>query len=187
MELLCVCDFCHKLVSHGQPVRGVHHPSQICDKNHKFVTGSARFSVFCVEFSDNFCATQTQKEFWDRSNISTSRERGRVMNFQLDTSLPYHLWDHHKSQHPPPRPAPSTLSLSLVERLLPSPSDESHPRPPAAAIPCSVFAGFSEVIPPSSGSSHGGFAATPRPGRISSHAVTIASSYISVSDYKNSP
>jgi hypothetical protein len=31
------------------------------------VTGLARFSVFCVEFSDNFCATQTQKEFWDRS------------------------------------------------------------------------------------------------------------------------
>ena len=53
------------LVSHGQPVRGVHHPSQICDENHKFVTGLARFSVFCVEFSDNLCATQTQKEFWD--------------------------------------------------------------------------------------------------------------------------
>ena len=67
VELLCVCDFCHKLVSHGQPVRGVHHPSQICDKNHKFVTSLARFSVFCVEFSDNFCATKTQKEFWDRS------------------------------------------------------------------------------------------------------------------------
>jgi len=54
-------------VSHGQPVRGVHHPSQICDENHKFDTSLARLSVFCVEFSDNFCATQTQKEFWDRS------------------------------------------------------------------------------------------------------------------------
>ena len=62
--------FVTKLVSHGQPVRGVHHPSQICDKNHKFVTSLARFSVFCVEFSDNFCVTQTQKEFWDRSNIT---------------------------------------------------------------------------------------------------------------------
>jgi hypothetical protein len=48
-------------------VTPIHHPSQICDENHKFVTGLARFSVFCVEFSDNFCATQTQKEFWDRS------------------------------------------------------------------------------------------------------------------------
>ena len=33
--------FVTKLVSHGQPVRGVHHPSQICDENHKFVTGLA--------------------------------------------------------------------------------------------------------------------------------------------------
>ena len=64
---LCVCDFCHKLVSHGQPCRGVHQDAPICDKNHKFATSLARFSVFCVEFSDNFCATQTQKEFWDRS------------------------------------------------------------------------------------------------------------------------
>jgi hypothetical protein len=30
---------------------------------YKFDTSLARFSVFCVEFSDNFCATQTQKEF----------------------------------------------------------------------------------------------------------------------------
>ncbi len=48
-------------------VTPIHRPSQICDENHKFVTGLARFSVFCVEFSNNFCATQTQKEFWDRS------------------------------------------------------------------------------------------------------------------------
>ena len=148
--------------------------------------------MYCIEFSDNF-VQHKHKRVLGSLHYSTlqytlsSTYLGRVMNFQLDTSLPYHLWDHHKSQHPPPRPAPSTLSLSLVERLLPSPSDESHPRPPATAIPYSVFAGFSEVIPPSSGSSHGGFAATPRPGRISSHAVTIASSYISVSEYKNSP
>jgi hypothetical protein len=30
--------------------------------------GLARFSVFCGEFRDNVCETQTQKEFWDRSN-----------------------------------------------------------------------------------------------------------------------
>jgi hypothetical protein len=35
------------------------------------------------------------------------------MNFQLDTSLPYHLWDHHKSQHLPPTPAGPIHPLSV--------------------------------------------------------------------------
>ena len=74
VELLCVCDFRHKLVSPGQPVRGVHQESQICDKNHKFDTSLASFSVFCVEFSNNFCATQTQQEFWDRSIVRASQK-----------------------------------------------------------------------------------------------------------------
>ncbi len=54
VELLCVCDFRRKFVSPGQPVRGVHQDSQICDKNHKFATGLARIDAFCDEFSKIF-------------------------------------------------------------------------------------------------------------------------------------
>jgi hypothetical protein len=37
-------------------------------KTHRFVTKITNFSeiyVFCDEFSNNFCVSQTQKEFWD--------------------------------------------------------------------------------------------------------------------------
>jgi len=54
VELLCVCDFCRKFASPGQPVRGVYQDSQICDKNHKFATGLARIYAFCDEFSEIF-------------------------------------------------------------------------------------------------------------------------------------
>ena len=39
-------------------------------KTHIFATKITNFSeiyVFCDEFSDNFCVSQTQKEFWERS------------------------------------------------------------------------------------------------------------------------
>jgi len=63
VELLCVCDFCRKFASHGQPVRGVYQDSQICDKNHKFATGLARIYAFCDEFSEIFAQHKHKNSF----------------------------------------------------------------------------------------------------------------------------
>ena len=43
VEAFYVCDFCRKFGSPGQPCRGVHQDSQICDENHIFVMSLAFF------------------------------------------------------------------------------------------------------------------------------------------------
>ena len=54
VEAFYVCDFCRKFASPGQPCQGVHQDSQICNKNHIFVTSLARFNFFCDGFSKFF-------------------------------------------------------------------------------------------------------------------------------------
>ena len=60
MEAFYVCDFCRKFVSLGQPCRGVHQDSQICNKNHIFVTSLARFNFFVTGFTSFLCLRRTK-------------------------------------------------------------------------------------------------------------------------------
>ncbi len=54
VEAFYGCDFHHKFANPGQPCQEVNQDSQICNKNHIFVTSLARFEFFCDKFSKIF-------------------------------------------------------------------------------------------------------------------------------------
>ena len=54
MEAFYVCDFCRKFVSLGQPCRGVHQDSQICNKNHICDKFRVERDFFCDGFREFF-------------------------------------------------------------------------------------------------------------------------------------
>ena len=59
VEAFYVCDFCCKFASPGQPCQGVHQDSQICDKNHIFVTSLVRF-FFVMGLVSFLCLRRTK-------------------------------------------------------------------------------------------------------------------------------
>ena len=59
VEDFYVCDFRSKFASPGQPCQGVHQDSQVCNKNHIFVTSLARF-IFVTGLASFLCLRRTK-------------------------------------------------------------------------------------------------------------------------------